>query len=102
MSGGKVAELASPTPAVGDPKGVAEGVRTGLSTDPQPGDGRYIVAVLHISAPRGATPTATSTCLCGRDRSAVGNRQVLALITDHEDHRANCPFRASPEGRTAA
>ncbi|MFC8431648.1 hypothetical protein [Streptomyces sp. NPDC057253] len=101
--GPHAADQAEPRPAVSEPTGAArKGVRTALRPDPQTGDGRYPVAWLRISAPRGATPTATSTCLCGRDRSAVGKRQVLALITDHEDHRANCPFRASPEGRTAA
>ncbi|PAZ17528.1 hypothetical protein CLM62_02065 [Streptomyces sp. SA15] len=60
------------------------------------------MAWLHIRAPYGATPTATSTCLCGRDRRAFGARHVLALIADHADHRDRCPLRASQEGRTAA
>ncbi|WP_228034807.1 hypothetical protein, partial [Streptomyces spongiae] len=72
------------------------------ATDPTRGDGRFPVAWLHIRAPRGATPTVTSKCLCGRDRSAVGHRKVLALITDHEAHRDTCPLRSSQEGRTAA
>ncbi|QDN94109.1 hypothetical protein FNV61_25905 [Streptomyces sp. RLB3-6] len=66
------------------------------------GDGRYPVAWLHICAPRGAVPTATSKCLCGRDRSAVGKARVLALITDHEAHRDACPLRTPQKGRTAA
>lgn len=90
------------TPAVGEPKGAAEGVPTAVRPDPQRGDGRYPVAWLHIVAPRGATPTATSKCLCGRDRSAVGRAKVLALITDHEAHRDTCPLRSSQEGRAAA
>ncbi|RXS59702.1 hypothetical protein EST54_29170 [Streptomyces sioyaensis] len=51
---------------------------------------------MHVTAPgRGAIPTATSTCLCGRDRSAVGHRKVLALIEDHHAHRTTCPWRHS-------
>lgn len=90
------------TPAVGEPKGVAEGVPIAVRPDPQQGDGRYPVAWLHICAPRGAVPTATSKCLCGRDRSAVGKARVLALIADHEAHRDTCPLRTPQEGRTAA
>ncbi|MGN9819619.1 hypothetical protein ACTMUQ_30260 [Streptomyces sp. SD11] len=101
-SGGQVAELASPAPAVGAPKGVAEGVPTALRPDPQTGDGRYPVAWLRITAPRGTTPTATSMCLCGRDRSAIGRARVLALITDHEAHRDLCPLRTPQEERAAA
>ncbi|KUN64844.1 hypothetical protein AQJ46_27345 [Streptomyces canus] len=91
------------TTAVGEPKVAArKGVRTAVGPDPQSGDGRYPVAWLTISAPRGAVPTATSTCLCGRDRSAVGNRRVLALIADHTAHRDTCPLRTPQEGRAAA
>ncbi|MCI3276291.1 hypothetical protein [Streptomyces cylindrosporus] len=72
------------------------------SSDPSAGDGRYFVAWLHICAPYGATPTATSTCLCGRDRSAVGHRKVLALIADHQTHRDECPLRTTQERRNAA
>ncbi|MCX4589994.1 hypothetical protein OG819_09520 [Streptomyces sp. NBC_01549] len=90
------------TPAVGEPKGVAEGVPIAVRPDPQTGDGRYPVAWLHICAPRGAVPTATSRCLCGRDRSAVGKARVLALIADHEAHRDTCPLRTPQKGRTAA
>ncbi|MBB4892390.1 hypothetical protein FHS39_001401 [Streptomyces olivoverticillatus] len=60
------------------------------------------MAWLHIRAPRGATPTATSKCLCGRDVSAIGQRNVLALIADHEAHRDLCPLRTTQEGRNAA
>lgn len=90
--------------AVGGPKGAArKGVPSAVRPDPQAGDGRRPVAWLHIAAPRGATPTATSKCACGRDRSAVGHRHVLALITDHTTHRAACPRRTtSQEGRAAA
>ncbi|MFE3180171.1 hypothetical protein ACFXKR_04605 [Streptomyces violascens] len=65
-------------------------------------DGHHPLAWLHIVAPRGAVPTATSKCLCGRDRSAVGHRRVLALIDDHAAHRDHCPLRARPEGRRTA
>ncbi|MFF8645016.1 hypothetical protein [Streptomyces sp. NPDC015345] len=84
----------------------AEGVLSALPPNPPPpaacGDGRYPVAWLRITAPYGATPTATSVCLCGRDRSAVGRRKVLALITDHAAHRDACPLRTPQEGRNAA
>jgi hypothetical protein len=87
---------------VGEPKGGAEGVLSALRPNPQQGDGRYPVAWLHISAPKGAIPTATSRCLCGRDRSAVGHARVLALIDDHTAHRENCPLRTTREGRAVA
>lgn len=90
----------------GAPKVVArKGVLSALRPDPQQGDGRYPIAWLHITAPsNGATPTATSKCLCGRDRSAVGQRKVLALIEDHHAHRNTCFWRRSSasEERTAA
>lgn len=84
-----------------------QGVLSALPPGPHPNsppasDGRYPVAWLHIRAPRGATPTATSTCLCGRDRSAVGRRKVLTLIDDHTAHRDHCPLRTPQEGRNAA
>ncbi|MFD7602731.1 hypothetical protein ACFWAN_19730 [Streptomyces mirabilis] len=96
------AAQAAPSPAEGEPKGGAEGVPIAVRPDPQQGDGRYPVAWLHISAPRGAVPTATSKCLCGRDRSAVGKARVLALIKDHTAHRDACPLSTPKEGRTAA
>ncbi|MCD7444342.1 hypothetical protein K4B79_39820 [Streptomyces lincolnensis] len=61
-----------------------------------------MVAVLRITAPKGAIPTATSTCLCGRDRSVVGHRRVINLIADHEAHRDACPLRTPQERRIAA
>ncbi|MET9058592.1 hypothetical protein ABZX99_12335 [Streptomyces antibioticus] len=91
------------TTAVGGPKDAArKGVRTAVGPEPRRGDGRYPVAWLHISAPRGAVPTATSKCACGRDRSAVSHGRVLALITDHTAHRDACPLRTPKEGRAAA
>ncbi len=103
VTGPHTAQPAAPGTAVGEPKGAArKGVPSALRSDPHPGDGRYPVAWLHITAPRGATPTATSRCACGWDRSAIGHRRVLALITAHTDHRTTCPLRNPQEGRTAA
>lgn len=101
-TGPRIAVPAEPRAALGEPKGVAEGVPIAVRPDPPRGDGRFPVAWLHIVAPRGAVPTATSRCLCGRDRSAVGKPRVLALITDHEEHRDTCPLRTPQEGRAAA
>ncbi|WP_367574057.1 hypothetical protein [Streptomyces griseoaurantiacus] len=86
---------------MGEPKGAArKGVRTAVVPDPD--DGRRPIAWLHITAPGGAMPTATSWCVCGHDRSAVGHRRVLALIAEHNDHRESCPLRNPQEGRAAA
>ncbi|MDX3383718.1 hypothetical protein PV682_19935 [Streptomyces niveiscabiei] len=60
------------------------------------------MAWLTIRAPYGATPTATSKCLCGRDRSAIGHAKVHALIADHTAHRDLCPLRTTQERRNAA
>lgn len=95
------------TPECGREETAHQGVLSALppeqdSTAPPNGDGRFPVAWLHICAPRGATPTATSKCMCGRDRSAAGRRKVLTLIADHEAHKDACPLRSSQEGRTAA
>lgn len=89
--------------AVGAPKGVAEGVLSALRPDPQVGDGRHPVAWLHVVAPPDwrIVPTATSRCACGRDRSVIGRKNVLALVQDHTAHRDVCPLRNS-EGRKAA
>ncbi|MFE3642636.1 hypothetical protein ACFXOM_16785 [Streptomyces sp. NPDC059169] len=88
-------------------KGVAEGVLTAVRPDTHPAtppraDGRWPVAWLDISAPRGIVPTTMSRCARGWDRSAVGHRKVLALIADHTAHRDVCPLRTTPEGRAAA
>ncbi|WP_238153766.1 hypothetical protein [Streptomyces xinghaiensis] len=94
-----------PVPAVADraAKGAArQGARSALRPDPRPSDGRRPIAWLHITAPgRGTVPTATSVCACGRNRSAVGRRHVLALIDAHTAHRTTCPLRKN-EGRNAA
>ncbi|MEU9139195.1 hypothetical protein AB0D33_25095 [Streptomyces sp. NPDC048404] len=90
------------SPAVGEPKGVAEGVPTAVRPDPRPAAGPYPVAWLTIRTPYRMNPSATSTCLCGRDRRAIGKPHVLALIADHQAHRDTCPLRTPQEGRTAA
>lgn len=104
-TGTAAAQPAAAASGAGAPKVVArQGVLSAVRSDQHAGDGRYPVAWLHITAPgHGAIPTATSTCACGRDRSAVGHRKVPALIADHTAHRALCRLRtASQEGRTAA
>ncbi|WP_307816297.1 MULTISPECIES: hypothetical protein [unclassified Streptomyces] len=80
---------------------VAEGVPTAVRPDQQTGDGRYPVAWLTITAPRVATPTATSICQCGRNLFAAGHHKALALIADHTDHKTRCPLRADQEGAAA-
>ncbi|WP_406530853.1 hypothetical protein [Streptomyces sp. I8-5] len=92
---------AEPAPAAsgsGAPKDVAEGVPSSVRPDPQTGDGRYPIAWLTITAPRGAVPTATSICECGRNLFAAGHRKALALIDDHNRHRTRCPLRTHQEG----
>ncbi|MEC4018861.1 hypothetical protein [Streptomyces sp. H27-D2] len=98
----EAAQPAAPLTAVGDPKVVAEGVPTAVGPDPQRRDGPYPIAWLHVVMPRDATSTATSKCACGRDRSAIGQRRVLALIDDHTAHRDLCPLRTHQEGRNVA
>ncbi|MFD4832612.1 hypothetical protein ACFWPV_22540 [Streptomyces uncialis] len=97
---------ADPTPATDSssaPKIVArEGVPLAVRPDPHPGDGRRPVAWLHITAPgRGTIPAATSRCVCGRDRSAIGHTKVAALVADHTAHRDTCPRRTTQEGKAA-
>ncbi|GAB3952774.1 hypothetical protein GCM10028832_07360 [Streptomyces sparsus] len=97
--------VAAPGPAAsngGALKVVAEGVPAAVRPDPHPGNRRYPVAWLRITAPRGATPTAASWCECGWSRRAFGQTRVLSLVTDHADHREHCPLRVPQEGRAAA
>ncbi|MES9554960.1 MULTISPECIES: hypothetical protein [unclassified Streptomyces] len=92
--------IAEPGPAAsggGAPKVVAEGVPSSVRPDPRTGDGRYPIAWLTVTAPRGATPTATSVCDCGRNLFAAGHRRILALIEDHARHRDLCPLRSTEE-----
>ncbi|OKI82800.1 hypothetical protein AMK12_05880 [Streptomyces sp. TSRI0395] len=96
--------LAEPAPAasgIGAPKVVAEGVPTAVRPDQQTGDGRYPIAWLTITAPRAATPTATSICACGRNLFAAGHHKALALIEGHTRHRDHCPLRTHQEGAAA-
>ncbi|GHH82822.1 hypothetical protein [Streptomyces capitiformicae] len=99
-----IAEPAPATDGPGRPRDAArQGVPLAVRPDPRPADGRHPVAWLRVTAPgRGAIPTATSTCACGRDRSAVGRSKVAALVAEHVDHRAVCPLRTNQEGRAAA
>ncbi|WP_234321333.1 hypothetical protein [Streptomyces katrae] len=94
----------APTPdGSSAPKVVAEGVPSALRSDPRWDDGRRPVAWLHINAPgRGVTPSVRSWCACGRDLFAAGQWRALALIADHEHHRAVCSHITPQEGRKAA
>lgn len=95
---------AGPAPAahgVGAAKVVAEDVRAAVRPAPRTPDGRYPIAWLTISAPRGAVPTVTSVCECGRNLFAAGHHKALALIADHTDHRTRCPLRNHQEGAAA-
>ncbi len=99
--GPRTAQPAAHRRLVGGPKVAAEGVASSLLPDPRPGDGRYPIAWLHITAPgRGALPTVRSWCACGRDLFTVGHRKAAALIADHQAHRERCPLRSS-EGKAA-
>lgn len=92
-------------PAVGEPKGVAEGVPLAVRPDPSKDDGRRPVAWLHIVAPASwsVTPSARSWCTCGFERKAIGRAAVLQLVTAHAEHRITCPLlNPKSEGRTAA
>lgn len=97
--------LAEPAPAAsgsGAPKVVArKGAPTAVCPDQQTGDGRYPIAWLTIAAPRGAVPTVTSVCACGRNLFAAGHHRALALIADHTDHKSRCLLRTTQE-RTAS
>ncbi|MFF2061109.1 hypothetical protein ACFVWZ_04775 [Streptomyces sp. NPDC058200] len=49
-----------------------------------------------------ATPTAASSCMCGRDLFASGHHQVLALIESHAAHRTTCQLHTPQDERNAA
>ncbi|MFJ2265781.1 hypothetical protein ACIP4W_08630 [Streptomyces sp. NPDC088846] len=89
----------APTPSgSGAPGDVGrEAVHSSVRSAPQAGDGRNPIAWLTITAPRGATPTATSVCDCGRNLFAAGHRKALSLIEDHARHRDFCPLRTTEE-----
>ncbi|WEH34478.1 hypothetical protein PZB75_14670 [Streptomyces sp. AM 4-1-1] len=96
-TGPSTAEPAPAGPGSGAPKNVAEGVPSSVRPAPHTTDSRYPVAWLTITAPRGALPTATSTCQCGRNLFATGHRKTLALIEDHTTHRTHCPLLTTEE-----
>ncbi|MEU2862444.1 hypothetical protein ABZ672_29525 [Streptomyces mirabilis] len=105
INGQQHADQAPARTAVGEPKGVAEGVPIAVRPAPHPGDGRRPVAWLHIVAPPswGITPSARSWCTSGYERQAIGRAAVLQLIAAHGEHRTACPLLTpSSEGRTAA
>jgi hypothetical protein len=85
----------APTPAPGSaPKNAArKGVRSALppATRPHRNGARFVAAWLTVTTT--GTPRARSLCACGRDRTARGREPVLALITEHTDHRTACPLR---------
>ncbi|MFF3157665.1 hypothetical protein [Streptomyces sp. NPDC057910] len=90
------------------PKDDAEGVLSALPftilTEQDTGtpDTAWAGEALHVRMPTRRTPTARSTCPCGRDRTAHGAQDVRALIKDHAHHRTECPLRNAPERRTTA
>lgn len=96
------------TPGSVRPKDDAEGVLSALpftvltEDDSRADDGRQPIAWLVVRTPHRRTPTAESTCACGRHCTASGHADVRALIADHEAHRDLCPLRTSQEGRNAA
>ncbi|MFJ1832151.1 hypothetical protein [Streptomyces sp. NPDC088178] len=86
------------TPGSSAPRVVGrKAVLSSVLSDQPVGDGRYPIAWLTISAPRGAVPTATSICECGRNLFAAGQRKALALIADHTAHKTRCPLRTTEE-----
>ncbi|MEV5952080.1 hypothetical protein [Streptomyces sp. NPDC051993] len=68
------------------------------STPPGP----RVIACLTIRTPYRKTPSATSTCACGRDLNARGLADVLDLIAGHDYHRSVCLRRAPQDERQAA
>ncbi|MEV8447499.1 hypothetical protein [Streptomyces parvus] len=98
----RAANLAPAASGRGAPKGVGrKAVPTAVRPDQQTGDGRHPIAWLTVTAPRGATPTVTSVCQCGRNLFAAGHRRALALIEDHTRHRDLCPLRTPQKGAAA-
>ncbi|MEV6724668.1 hypothetical protein AB0M94_27465 [Streptomyces xanthochromogenes] len=59
----------------------------------------WAAQALDVKMPFRSTPTARSTCTCGRDRTAQGAQEVRALIDDHAHHRTECPLLHAPERR---
>jgi hypothetical protein len=77
------------SPALKSPTATTGGIRPVTG----PGRSRTRAAVAWLTVTTTGTPLARSVCACGRDRTARGREPVLALITEHADHRAACPLR---------
>ncbi|WP_327235965.1 hypothetical protein OG349_20435 [Streptomyces sp. NBC_01317] len=90
-TGPSLAEAAPTHHGAGAPKVVAEGVPTSVPPAPRHAAPLRVVGELTIRAPYRATPTARSWCACGRDLTATGQADVLALVEDHAAHRDACP-----------
>ncbi|MFH8737846.1 hypothetical protein [Streptomyces sp. NPDC017964] len=90
------------------PKGDAEGVLSALpftvltEHDANTPSTPWIVGSLDIKAPYRRTPTARSTCACGRDITARGPAEIRALTEAHAYHRTVCALHNLPERRNAA
>ncbi|MFD4477374.1 hypothetical protein ACFWPU_14855 [Streptomyces sp. NPDC058471] len=90
------------------PKDDAEGVLSSLPctvlTEDEAGapSTPWVVGSLDITMPYRRTPTARSTCACGRDITTRGADQVRSLIDAHAYHRTVCDLHHLPERRNAA
>ncbi|MER5952394.1 hypothetical protein [Streptomyces sp. NPDC001893] len=62
----------------------------------------WIVGSLDIKTPYRRTPTARSTCACGRDITARGPAEIRALTEAHAYHRTVCALHNLSERRNAA
>ncbi|MGY4925318.1 hypothetical protein [Streptomyces sp. 900105755] len=121
-AGPSAARPAGPPPAVGEPKGAAEGVVAALRSDrqmPAPGDPTPERPGIQIYAPPvyrdhydgarwskryGDTPRVAYACPCGLVNTATGPRTVPALIVEYEVHKQVCDGTPTPDmdERTAA
>ncbi|MFB8353446.1 hypothetical protein [Streptomyces niveus] len=103
------AELRSVPPAVGVPKGVAEGVRTGRNRNPDPTPEapgiriyappvyRYNGDPARWSLRYGDTPYAAYACACGETANATGLRNATGLIDRYEEHKKTCSHHAGQD-----
>ncbi|MGW6263661.1 hypothetical protein ACWF9O_43605, partial [Streptomyces sp. NPDC055085] len=86
----------------------AEGVLSSLpftlltGDEAQTEDGYRPVAWLTIRTPYRRTPTATSSCACGRNLTASGTAEVRDLAEAHDYHRTVCHLHNPQERRHAA
>ncbi|WP_405888092.1 hypothetical protein OG762_19665 [Streptomyces sp. NBC_01136] len=97
-NGPKPAEQAPARAAVGDPKGVAEGVPTALRSDPHTVTVTGIQPGLQIQCE--GVPVADWLCSCGHHERARGRAAVIALSA--RVIVGICPHTTTTEGRTAA